>query len=144
MERTENTCPKCLIVCYGEILAGGYLQVCLGLKPGRLLILALDHILLRALDNLCELLAGLGVVLEQVVLDQSLGCLTHPLEEREVLELICSKAVSFYSMVAYGSPRQGFVLPARKISRTSSGSSSLRFSMKWPMLRGTMPTSPAM
>ena len=71
-----------------NILVCKHLQIWLRLKPGRLLILAFDHILLRALDDLGELLAGLGVMLEQVVLNQTLGRLTHPLEEGEVLELV--------------------------------------------------------
>jgi hypothetical protein len=71
-----------------EVFFRAYLQICLGLKPWRLLVLAFDHILLRALDNLGELLARFGVVLEQVVLNQTLGRLAHPLEEGEVLELV--------------------------------------------------------
>lgn len=63
-------------------------QISLTFQAGRLLILALDHILLRALYNLGELFARLRIVLEQVILDQTLGCLAHPLEEGEVLELI--------------------------------------------------------
>jgi hypothetical protein len=71
-----------------------YLHIRLGLKPGRLLILALDHILLRAFDDLGKLLAGLGIVLEQVILNKTLGRLTHPLEEGEVLKFICAEDVS--------------------------------------------------
>lgn len=66
----------------------GHLQVRLRLKPRGLLVLALDHILLRTLDDLGKLLTGLAIMLEQVVLYKTLGCLAHPLEKREVLELV--------------------------------------------------------
>lgn len=45
-------------------------------------------VLLRILDLLPELLTSLLIVSEQVVQDQSLGSLAHPLEERKVSELI--------------------------------------------------------
>jgi hypothetical protein len=64
------------------------LQVRLCLHTRRLLVLALDHVFLRALHHLCELLTRLRVVLEEVVLYQTLRRLTHPLEEGEVLELV--------------------------------------------------------
>lgn len=117
------------------------LQILLHFHTRRLLVLALDDILLSAFYHFGKLLSGLLVVLEEVVLHQTLGRLAHPLEEREVLEFVCRITGQ---QVMKNRNTQDRILPARKISRTSKGSSSLRFSMKWPMFRGTIPTSPAM
>lgn len=78
------TKPLILLLCH--------LQIALEfLETGRVLGGSLDHILLCALYDLRKLLGRLGVMLEQVVLDQTSGCLTHPVEEGEVLELIWIK-----------------------------------------------------
>lgn len=60
-------------------------------KTRRLRILALDDIFLSTLHDLGEFLAGLLVVLEQVIHHQAFRGFAHPLEEGEVLEFVCQE-----------------------------------------------------
>lgn len=60
-----------------------------------ILILALDRVFLSALDLIDELLTRCLVTSEEMIRYESFRCLAHPLEQREILELVGAEELEY-------------------------------------------------
>ena len=105
----------------------------------RLEDLRLDGVLLRRLYSLCELGSSFGIVLEQVVSHEPLWSLSKPLEEREVLELVCAKNLKYLQWLVVAQVLDEVALRRCELTETAE----LAELEAHTMFLGTTPTSPA-